>query len=50
MRYRNTKTGAVITVASPIRGRFWEPYDELPPAPKAEDAPKPRVKKTAKKE
>ena len=47
MEYRNTKTGAVISVACEIKGGDWEPVK----APKAakEDAPKDAPKKTSKK-
>lgn len=42
--YRNTKTGAVITVPSPCSGGDWVPVDvaEAPPKPQTKRAPKPR--------
>lgn len=34
MLYRNTKTGVVISVNSPVSGEFWEPVEaEAKPEP-----------------
>jgi hypothetical protein len=41
MRYRNVKTGAVIEIASELKGEDWE---AIKPAP-VKDAPKPAPKK-----
>lgn len=48
--YRNTKTGAVITVLVPVGGD-WELVEEKKEkgADKTEPAPKPKKKKTVKK-
>lgn len=39
MLYKNTKTGVVISVRSPISGENWEPLKE-PAKPKKEKAVK----------
>lgn len=33
MKYRNTKTGIILTFSSPIIGENWEPVEEKLPAP-----------------
>lgn len=52
MRYKNTKTGNVIDVASEIKGKYWEPI-KVPsaskPEPKAAPAPKKEATKPAPK-
>lgn len=47
MKVRNTKTGAVVDVKSPVSGRNWEPLDA--PAPVAEPEKKAPAKKPTKK-
>lgn len=41
MKYRNVKTGAVIDIASELKGKDWEPIKEKP----VKDDPKPAPKK-----
>lgn len=49
MEYRNTKTGIIITVASPVTGEFWEPVEKpAPEKPKAE--PRRKAVKNAKRD
>ena len=53
MKYRNTKTGAVVETACNVTGKNWEPIKPAKPAPKKEpvtEAPKPAAAKPAAKQ
>ena len=45
MKFKNTKTGAVVDVPSKLNGPKWVPAEESKPEP----AKKPAKKKTSKK-
>lgn len=45
MKFKNTKTGAVVDVPSKLNGPKWEPVEEVKPEP----AKKPAKKKNSKK-
>lgn len=50
MKYRNTKTGAVVEVESKIGGN-WEPVEApVPVSDKVESKPRPAQKKGVKKQ
>lgn len=45
MKFRNTRSGAVIDMPENFSGKYWEPVEKPAPKPAPKKAPKKTVKK-----